>query len=78
MDMETDKAHVTRIDEYKSIRTHWVYLYLNNDNPTNLDSLGNLYISKELNLNKAGFFDGGFYSGGTRQFEVNPLFILQK
>ena len=34
------------LDEYKSIRTHWIALYLNSDNITYFDSFGVEYISK--------------------------------
>ena len=34
------------LDEHKSIRTHWIALYLNSDNITYFDSFGVEYISK--------------------------------
>ena len=36
------------LDEYKSIETHWIALYVNGDNVTYFDSFGVEYIQKKL------------------------------
>ena len=41
-------AYVIHIDEYKSIGTRWIALYVNTDNATYFDSFGVDYISKEI------------------------------
>ena len=38
-----DEAHVTNLDEFKSIRTHWIALYVNGENVIYLDSNSQLY-----------------------------------
>ena len=43
-----DKAYVINLDEYKSIGTHWIALYVNGDNVTYFDSVGVEYIPKEI------------------------------
>ena len=35
-----DGAYVINLDEYKSIGTHWIALYVNNKNVTYFDSFG--------------------------------------
>ena len=39
-------AYVMNLDEYKSVRTHWITLYLNGDKVTYLDSFAVDYIPK--------------------------------
>ena len=43
-----DGAYVINLDEYSDIGTHWVALYVQNNNVTYLDSFGVEYISKEI------------------------------
>ena len=40
-------AHVINLDEYKSIESHWIDLYVNN-NITYFDSFGVQHIPKEI------------------------------
>ena len=40
--------YVINLDEYESIETHWIALYLNGDNVTYLDNFGVQYIPKEI------------------------------
>ena len=35
-----DGTYVINLDEYESIRTHWIALYVNDDNVTYFDSFG--------------------------------------
>ena len=39
---------IIHLDEYKSIRTHWIALYMNGDNLTYFDSFGAENIPKEI------------------------------
>ena len=41
-------AYVTNLDEYKSIETHWIALYVNAENVTYFDSFGVEHIPKEI------------------------------
>ena len=43
-----DGAYVTNVDEYKSLRTHLIALYVYSNNATYFDSFGVEYISKEI------------------------------
>ena len=43
-----DEASMTNLDEYQSIRTHWIALYVNAKNVTYFDSFGVEYIPKEI------------------------------
>ena len=43
-----DWAHVTNLDEYESIGTHWMALYVNNNNVTCFDSFGVEPIPKDI------------------------------
>ena len=43
-----DGAHVINLDEYKSTGTHWITLYVNNNNVTYFDSFGVEHIQKEI------------------------------
>ena len=43
-----DGVYVINIDEYKSIGTHWIALYLNAENVTYFDSFGVEHIPKEI------------------------------
>ena len=43
-----DGAYVINLDEYKSIGTHWIALYVNAENVTYFDSFGVEYIPKEI------------------------------
>ena len=43
-----DVAYVKNIDEFKSIRTHWMALYVNYNNATYFDSFGVEQIPKEI------------------------------
>ena len=39
---------IIQLDEFKSIRTHWIALYMNGDNLTYFDSFGAENIPKEI------------------------------
>ena len=43
-----DGAYVINLDEYSDIGTHWIALYLKNNNITYFDSFGVEYIPKEI------------------------------
>ena len=43
-----DGAYVINLDEYKSIGTHWIALYVNGNNAISFDSFGVEHISKEI------------------------------
>ena len=43
-----DEAYVINLDEYSDIGTHWVALWVNNNNVTYFDSFGVENISKEI------------------------------
>ena len=43
-----DGAYVIHLDEYSDIGTHWVALYLQNNNVTYFDSFGVEHIPKEI------------------------------
>ena len=43
-----DEAHIINLDEYKSIGTHWIVLYVNDNNVTYFDSFGVKHIRKEI------------------------------
>ena len=43
-----DGTYVINLDEYSDIGSHWVALYLQNNNVTYLDSFGVEHISKEI------------------------------
>ena len=43
-----DGAYVINLDEYSDIGTHWVALYVYNDNVTYFDSFGVNHIPKEI------------------------------
>ena len=43
-----DEAFVINLDEYSNIGTHWVALYVQNNNVTYFDSFGVEHIPKEI------------------------------
>ena len=43
-----DKAYVINLDEYSDIKTHWVALYIKNNDVTYFDSFGVEHIPKEI------------------------------
>ena len=43
-----DGAYVINLDEYSDIGTHWVALYVSNNDVTYFDSFGVEYIPKEI------------------------------
>ena len=43
-----DGAYVINLDEYSDIGTHWVALYVHNDDLTYFDSFGVKHIPKEI------------------------------
>ena len=43
-----DGAYIINLDGYYDIGTHWVALYLNNNNVTYFDSFGVEHIPKEI------------------------------
>ena len=42
-----DEGYIISLHEYKSIRTHWIALYVNVDNIIYLDNSGVEYIPKK-------------------------------
>ena len=64
-----DGAYVINLDEYSDIGTHWVALYVNNDNNvTYFDSFGVEHIPKE---NKA--FIGRSLAITTKMFQITSM-----
>ena len=47
-EMEKDGTSVINLDEYKSVETHWIVLYVNVDNATYFHSFRVEYIPKEI------------------------------
>ena len=45
-----DDADVINLDDYESIGTHWITLYVNGDNATYFDSFGAENILKEIKM----------------------------
>ena len=43
-----DGEYVINLDDYKSIGTHWIALYVNNNNVTYFNSFGVEHIPKEI------------------------------
>ena len=43
-----DGAYIINLDQYSDIRTHWVALYVQNNNFTYFDSFGVEHIPKEI------------------------------
>ena len=43
-----DGAYIINLDEHSDIGTHWVALYVNNNNVTYFDSFGVEHIPKEI------------------------------
>ena len=43
-----DGVNIINLDEYSDIRTHWVALYVHNNNVTYFDSFGVEHIPKEI------------------------------
>ena len=43
-----DGAYIINLDEYSDIGTHWVALYVQNNNVTYFDSFGVEHIPKEI------------------------------
>ena len=43
-----DRTYIINIDEYKSIGTYWITLYMNAENVTRFDSFGAEHIPKEI------------------------------
>ena len=43
-----DGAYVINLDEYESIETHWIALYVNSNNVTYFDSFGVEHIPKRI------------------------------
>ena len=46
-----DGAYIINLDEYSDIGTHWVALWVNNNNVTYFDSFGVEHILKEITKN---------------------------
>ena len=42
-------AYIINLDDFKSIGTHWIVLYVNAENVTYFDSFGVKHIPKEIN-----------------------------
>ena len=45
-----DGAYIINLDEYSVMGTHWVALYVNNDDVTYFDSFGVEHIPKEIKI----------------------------
>ena len=45
-----DGAYVINLDEYKSIATHWIVLYVNAEKVTYFESFGVEHVKHELNM----------------------------
>ena len=43
-----DEEYIINLDEYESIGTHWIALYVNGENVTYFDSFGVEHIPKEI------------------------------
>ena len=43
-----DGAYIINLDEYSDIGTHWIALYVKNNNVTYFDSFGVVHIPKEI------------------------------
>ena len=43
-----DEAYVTNLDDYSDIETHWVALYVQNNNLTYFNSFGVEHIQKDI------------------------------
>ena len=43
-----DEAYIINLDEYSDIRTHWIVLYLQNNDVTYFDSFGVEHIPKKI------------------------------
>ena len=43
-----DGAYIINLDEYSDIGTHWVALWVNNNNVTHFDSFGVEHVPKEI------------------------------
>ena len=43
-----NEAYITNLDEFESIGTHWIALYVNTENVTYIDSFGVEYVPKEI------------------------------
>ena len=43
-----DGAYIINLDEYSDIGTHWVALYVSNNDVTSFDSFGAEHIPKEI------------------------------
>ena len=43
-----DGAYIINLDEYSDVGTHWVALWVNNNNMTYFDSFGVEHIAKEI------------------------------
>ena len=43
-----DKTYIINFDEYKSIGTYWITLYVNGNKVTYFDSFGDEYAPKEI------------------------------
>ena len=45
-----DEAYIINLDEYSDIATHWIALYVQNNDVTYFDSFGVEYIPKEIEI----------------------------
>ena len=43
-----DEAYIMNLDKYKSIRTHWIGLYMNGNKVIHFNTFGGEYIPKEI------------------------------
>ena len=46
----TGGVYITEFDEYESIGTHWIALYVNDNNATYFDSFWVVHIPKEIKI----------------------------
>ena len=71
-----DGAYVINLDEYSHIGTHWIALWVNNNNVTYFDSFGVEHIPKEIKTfikNRNVMFKGKSLTEYTNLFSPNDL-----
>ena len=85
-----DGPYIINLDEYESIRTHWIALYVNAKNLTYFDSFGVEHIPKEIrklignniitNIYKIQVYDSimcGYFCIGFIDFMLKGKSLLQ-
>ena len=69
----TDGIYVTKLDDYKSIVTHWRALYVNGDNVTYFDSFRVEHIPKDIK----NFTGNKNITINIYRIQVNYLFLYE-